>query len=329
MLNSNRRIFLGQLAALSSIEALAARSAFAAVEYPSRPITIVVPFAAGTGVDVVARTIAERLAKKWGVAVTIDNRLGAGGTIGSEYVARAAADGYTLLFTGPPHYINEYLYKKINYAPVADFTPVVKISEAGLLLLVSKSVAANNIRELIAFAKAHPGDLTFGSGGNGSTPHLAGALFNTLAGTDIAHIPYKSGGQALTDTLGGQVSMTYCSVIQGLQPYKAGMAKALGVTGSKRSSAMPDVPTIAEAGVPDYDIVTWNGLFAPARTPADVVARLAAAVAEAARDPAAQEAIASTGMYMDVMGPQAFAAQALLESAKWKKVVASSGAKMD
>lgn len=323
-----RRTFLHQLAIAAAVAAVGS-PAIAADPYPSRPVTWVVPFAPGTGVDVVARILADRLGKKWKTAVVIDNRLGVGGVLGSAFVAKAPADGYTLLYSGPPHYANEFLYKKIGYAPVADFIPVVKVSEAGLLLIGNKSLPANNVRELLAMAKAKPGELTFASGGNGSTPHLAGALLNMLAGVDIMHVPYKSGGQALTDTIGGQVSMTYGSVIQGLQPYRAGQVKALAVTGTRRSPALPDVPTMAESGVAGYDIVTWNALFAPARTPPKVIAKLAADAMEVARDPAVQAEIATAGLYMDIVGPKAFGQNAQAESEKWKKIVAASGAKLD
>lgn len=327
MSNSSRRAHLGLLCGVAA--AMLAAQPAVAQSYPSRPITLVVPFAPGTGVDMVARLLGERLAQKWKVAVTVDNRVGAGGTIGTDYVAKAKGDGHTLLFTGPPHYINEFLYKKLPYAPRADFKPVVKVSEAPLVLVVSKDAPVNDLRTLIALAKSQPRQLTFSSGGNGSTPHLAGALFNTMAGIDITHVPYKSGSQALTDVLGRQVLMTFTSVATGAQPVKGGLARALAVTGAKRSQLMPEVPTIAEVGVPGYEMVTWNGILAPVATPDAIVAQIAAAVLELLKDQALTAAIKANGLELSAMDTKSFNTLVQLESNKWQKLVPASGAKID
>lgn len=304
-------------------------SAFAAEPYPNRPIALIVPYSPGTGVDVVGRMLAERLSQEWKVPVTVDNRVGANGIIGTEFVAKAPADGYTWLFTGPPHYINAYLYKKLPYQPFAEFKPVVKIAEAPLVLIVGKSSPVNNLRELIAYAKGKPGKLDFSSGGSGSTPHLAGALLNSMAGVDFVHVPYKGGAQALTDTLGGHVFMTFTSVATGAQPVKAGLGKAIGITGLKRSATMPDVPTLSEAGLTGYEMVTWNGVLVPSATPDAVITRIAAASIAVARTPAFMQALAAQGLDMNIMGSAALTEQVTSETQKWKKVVEASGAQLD
>lgn len=326
MLLLSRRAGLRHLAALC---AFGTSFAIAADAFPTKPVTIVVPFSAGSGVDYVARLLAERLAQKWSTAVTVDNRLGAGGNLGCDFVAKAKPDGHTILFTGPPLYINEFLYKNLPYSPMADFKPVVKVSESPFVLLVAKSAPVHDLKDLIALAKAKPGILTYSSGGNGSTPHLAGSLFNSIAGTDIVHVPYKSTSQSLTDVLGGQVFMTFGPVIAGAQVVKGGLAKAIAVTGNKRASSLPDVPTLAELGMSGFQIATWNGALVPAATPDAVVNAIATAILDIVRDPAVVKAIAANGLDMDVMPPKAMVEYVAAEQKKWQKLVASTGVKMD
>ncbi len=327
MLTLTRRAALKH--ALAGAAAAAAYPLLAADAFPTRPVVLVIPFSPGAGVDFVGRLLAERLTQKWGVPVSVDNRLGAAGNVGSDFVAKARPDGHTLLFTGPPLYINEFLYKKLPYSPLTDFRPIVKVSEAPFVLLVGKSAPVNNLRELIALSKAKPGQVTYSSGGNGTTTHLAGALLSSMTGTDMVHVPYKAGAQALTDVLGGQVLMTFAPIVGGAQSVKAGLAKALGVTGSHRAASLPDVPTIAESGVPGYQIVTWNGALAPAGTPDAVVSTIATSIMEIARDPAVARAIGGSGLDMDIMDPKSLAEYVALESRKWQKLIGNTGAKLD
>lgn len=291
-----------------------------AQDYPSKPIRIVVPFAVGTALDVVARATGEGLARELKVPVVIDNRLGASGVVGTDAVAKAPADGYTILFTSPAHYLNTSLYKKLPYDAVKDFRPVTKISNAQLVLIVPKASPINSAKELIAEAKAKPGTLTYSSGGNGSTTQLCSALFNAMAGIDVRHIPYKSGGQALQDLIGGQVSTTFTAVATALPHVKAGTVRALGVSGLVRSPSMPDIPTISEAALPGYELVSWSGALVRAGTPDDVVSKLNAAMVRIAGEPEFRARLAAAGVEMDLMPTEVFTAKVAEEVPKWAKV---------
>ncbi len=291
-----------------------------AQDFPTGPIRIVVPFAVGTALDVVARATGEGISQELKVPVVIDNRLGASGVVGTDAVAKAPADGYTVLFTSPAHYLNTSLYKKLPYDAVKDFRPVTKISNAQLVLIVPKSSPITTAKELVAEAKAKPGALTYSSGGSGSTTQLCSALFNAMAGINVRHIPYKSGGQALQDLIGGQVSTTFTAVATALPHVKAGTVKALGVSGLVRSPSMPDVPTIAEAALPGYELVSWSGALVRAGTPDDVVARLNAAMVRVAGRPEFRARLAAAGVEMDLMPTDVFAAKLVEEVPKWAKV---------
>jgi len=298
-------------------------------DYPSKPILIIAPFSPGTAVDFVGRLIARSLGEQFKVSVVIENRLGASGQIGTAAVAKAPADGYTLLFTSPAHYINQFLYKNLSYDPIKDFRPVMRISNAMLVLVVPRASPVNNQAELIAYVRARPGKLSYSSAGSGSTTQLPAALFNSMANLDVTHIPYKSGAQALTDTISGEVFMTITAVTTALPHIKAGTLKGIGVTGASRSHSLPDVPTIAEGGLAGFDFVSWNGLLAPAGIPNDVVARLEAALLKAVAAPEFRERLLGAGLELEPMGSKAFTDRLQTETPLWERVVKISGAKAE
>ena len=258
--------------------------AAAAQTYPTRPIKFIVPYPPGGGTDVVARILTEPLTAELGQTIVIDNRGGAAGNVGTDIAAKAPADGYTILFTLSSHTINPKLYDKLPFDVERDFVPISMAALIPQILVVHPSVPANNVQELIALAKANPGKLNYASVGTGSPGHIAGELFKLKTGVDIVHVPYKGGGPAVTDTIGGQVQMLFVSMPAAWQLVKAGKLKAIAVTSAKRSQTAPDVPTIAESGVPDFVVDSWYGALAPAKTPPAIVARLNAALRQGAGD---------------------------------------------
>lgn len=294
--------------------------------WPDRPVRLIVPFAQGTALDLVARMMAEGLTEELKTPVLVDNRLGASGVIGTDAVAKSAPDGYTLLFTSPAHYLNQHVFKSIPYDPVKDFRPVTKISNAQLVLVAGKGAPFSSAKEVIDQAKARPNALRYSSAGLGSTTQLSSALFNAMAGVQIEHIPYKSGTQALTDVLGGHVDMTFTAVATALPYAKQGTLKLLGVSGLQRSRSMPDVPTIAEAAVPGYELVSWSGALAPRATPDAIVARLDAAMVKVAQRPEFQARLVSIGVEPDLLPTPAFERQVAAELPKWQRVAEVSGA---
>src|SRR5437764_10960493 len=260
------RLWMPVVTLVAAVLGLAASMPSLAQDYPNRPIRFIVPYPPGGGTDVVARIMNEALAEALGQPIIIDNRGGAAGNVGTDVAAKAAPDGYTILFTLSSHTINPKLYDKLPFDVERDFVPISLAALSPQILVANPSVPANNIRELIALAKAQPGKLNFASVGTGSPAHIAGELFKLKAGVDIVHVPYKGGGPAVTDTLGGQVQLAFVSIPAALQFVKAGKLKALAVTSDKRSLAAPDIPTIAES-VPDCIVNSWYGALAPARTP--------------------------------------------------------------
>lgn len=295
----------------------------------AKPILIIAPFAPGTAVDYVGRLVARSLGEQFKTSVVIENRLGASGQIGTAAVAKAAPDGQTLLFTSPAHYINRSLYRNLTYDPVKDFRPVMRMSNAMLVLVVPKSSPVGTQAELIAHARARPGKLSYSSAGSGSTTQLPMALFNSMANIDITHIPYKSGAQALTDTISGEVFMTATAITTALPHIKSGSLKAIAVTGATRSQSLPDVPTVAEGGLPGYEFVSWNGMFAPAGTADAVVARLEAAMTRLAATPEFRERLVANGLELEPLGTKAFADRLVTEIPLWERIVKISGAKAD
>ncbi|MEO8305601.1 MAG: tripartite tricarboxylate transporter substrate binding protein [Betaproteobacteria bacterium] len=317
------------LAAVSGI-AFAAPAIAQEPAYPTKPIRLVVPFPPGGATDIMARAVAQKLTEAWGQGVVVDNRPGAGGNIGSELVAKAAPDGYTLeMGTVGTHAINSSLYAKMPYDHVKDFAPVVLVAAVPNVLVVNPAVPVNSVQELIAYAKANPGKLNFASSGAGTSIHLSGELFKVMAGVQMTHVPYKGSAPALQDLLGGQVQLMFDNLPPSLPQIKAGKLRALAVTTPSRSPALPDVPTIAESGLPGFDASSWFGVLAPAGTPPAIIAKLNAEIAKWLASPEAKEKLASVGANAAGGTPEDFARHIQMETAKWAKVVKESGAKVD
>jgi tripartite-type tricarboxylate transporter receptor subunit TctC len=298
--------------------------------YPTRPIHIVVPSSPGAGVtDIMARLVGQHLSARIGQQIVVDNRPGASGIIGSEVVSRAAPDGYTLLIANVSLVVNPFLYPKMPYDPLKDFIPVTNLNSAPLLLVVNPSVPAKSVTELIAFAMSHPGQLNYGSGGLGSTPYLAAELFKSLAGIDVVHVPYKGGAPALSDLVGGQLTFMIENM-PGTMPYaKAGNLRALAITSPQRSELAPELPTMAEAGVPGYEISGWNGLFAVKGTPPAIVAKLHSEVAKILHTPEVREELAALGAEPVGDAPDDFAAFLKADVARWGKIIQEKGIRSD
>ncbi|MBB3179910.1 tripartite tricarboxylate transporter substrate binding protein [Variovorax sp. Sphag1AA] len=299
--------------------------------FPDKPLTLVVPFPPGGPTDAMARTLAAEIKEVIGQTMIVDNRGGAGGNIGAELVARAPADGYVLLFgTSGPLAINSSLYRKINYDPSKSFAPVIQVGHLPNILVVNPSVPVKNVKELIAYAKSNPGKLSYASSGNGASSHLAGVLFNSMAGVDLQHIPYKGTGPALTDLLGGQVSMSFTDVLTAMPYLKTGKLRALGVTTAQRSQALPDVPTLAEQGLKGYDVSVFFGIVAPAGTPPDRVKKLNEAFAKVLASPKVKQQFASQGLEpAPSTSPEALGKFIPEQMNMWASVVKQSGAQLD
>jgi tripartite-type tricarboxylate transporter receptor subunit TctC len=307
---------------------LLATHAFAQ-NYPNKPIRLVLPYPPGGGTDVIARPLAQKLTENLGQQVIVDNRGGAGGNIGMEFVAKSAPDGYTLLFALTAQYaVNPSLYPKLPYDPVKDYAPISLLANAPYLLVVHPSVPAKSVRELIALVKARPGQLAYASSGNGSGAHLAGEMLRNLARIDITHVPYKGAGPALPDLLSGQVQLSFVTYIASGQHMKSGRLRALGVTTAKRTPVLPDLPAVAET-VPGYDSAVWYGFAAPAGTPADVVAKLNSEVLRVLATPDFRDRIALEAITAIGSTPDEFGVFIKSEIARWARVVKASGAKID
>ena len=294
--------------------------------YPTRPIRMVVPFSAGAGVtDIMARLLSTHLSASLGQPVVIENRPGAGGVPGTDVVAKAPADGYTFLISNVSHAIDASLYAKLPYDPLKDFVPVTLINTAPLLLVVNPALPVKTTRELVAYAKTHPGKLAYGSGGVGTTPHLSGELFLSLAGIDAVHVPYKGGAPALNDLMGGQVQFMLENM-PGTMPYvKGGKLRALAITSAQRSPLAPDLPTVAEAGVPGYEVVGWNAIFARKGTPPEAVARIHAEVARILRLPEVRKQLAALGAEPIGNTPDELGAFLRTETTRWGKIIKDKG----
>ena len=328
-LNPLRRQLVSALIGAAAF-GVAATPAIAADKYPSKPVTIIVPFSAGGTTDILARIVGVKLGETLGETVIIDNRPGAGGNIGAAMVAKAKPDGYTLLMgTVGTHAINQTLYPKLNFDPIKDFAPLTRVANLPNLLVVHPSVPAKNVQELIAYAKANPGKLNFGSSGNGSSIHLSGELFKNMTGIDMQHVPYKGSAPAVTDLLGGQISMMFDNMPSAIQHEKSGKLRPLAVTTAKRSPALPNVPTIAESGVKGYEATSWFGLLAPAGTPPAIINRLNADLVKILAMPDVKKQMAEQGAEAYSETPAAFAGFIKTETAKWAKVVKASGAVVD
>jgi tripartite-type tricarboxylate transporter receptor subunit TctC len=292
--------------------------------YPTRPIRLVVPFAAGSATDTLARVLGQKLSAAEGWNVLIENVAGASGILAAQNVARAAPDGHTIFVTtNTTHAANQNLFKKLSYDPVADFEPVGKLGTITLALAVHPSVPAGNVRELIAYGKANPGKLSFGSGSSSS--RIAGEMLKTLAGFDMLHVPYKSNPMAVTDLLGGQISLVFADVSTTLPQIRAGKVKGFGVSSAQRSPLAPDLPTMAEEGVAGYELTAWFAAFVPAKTPKAVVNKLNAAIKAAIADKAVQDPLLSAGIEPQTSTPDELRAFVVSETKKWADIVKAAG----
>ncbi len=317
------------LAGLAAI-ALAQPAAAQAPAYPTKAIRLVVPFPPGGATDILARNVAQKLSETWGQSVVVDNRPGAGGNIGSELVAKAAPDGYTLeMGTVGTHAINASLYSKMPYDHVKDFAPIILVAGVPNVLVVNPSLPVNSVQELIAYAKANPGKLNFASSGPGTSIHLSGELFKVMAGVQMTHVPYKGSAPALQDLLGGQVQLMFDNLPPSLPQIKGGKLRALAVTSLTRAPALPDVPTIAESGLPGFEASSWFGILAPAGTPPAIIAKVNAEVAKWLASPEGKDKLVAIGANAGGGSPEDFARHIQAETAKWAKVVKESGAKVD
>lgn len=302
----------------------------ARAEFPERGVKIVVPFPAGGSNDVVARLLGTKLSELWGQTVVIDNRGGGGGNIGAEAVARSPADGYTLLLTAPgPLAVNHSLYAQLPFSPTQDFTPIALIASVPIVLAVNPGVKAKSVAELIALAKASPGKLNFGSSGYGSTNHLAGELLKTHAAIDIVHVPYRGAAPAMNDLIAGQIPMMFDNMPAIRPQVLGGTIRAIAVAGAVRSPLFPELPTMVEAGVADFEASSWFGLVAPAKTPPDVINVLTQAVAKILKDPDMTKRLADVGAEPGTLSGDAFGAFLRSESDKWGQVVKTAGVRVE
>ena len=301
-----------------------------AQSFPTKPVKLVVPFPPGGSLDAAGRAIADKLTQMWGQSVVVDNKPGAGGNIGADFVARSPADGYTVVMGAlSTHAVNPSLYPKMPYDAAKDFAPISLVAITPNVLVINPSLPVNSVKELIAYAKAHPGKLSFGSGSNGSAGHLAGELFKVDTGTDMVHIPFKGGAPALQALLAGDTQLMFDNLANSMQQVKAGKLKALAVTTAKRSSLVPDLPTMSEAGVPGFDISTWFGLMAPAGTPPEVIAKWNADLVKVLTSPDMRERMTAQGAEATPTTPGEFSAFIARELDKYARLVKASGAKVD
>ena len=316
--------------ALAVLLSLASAAGAQSATYPAKPIRFVVPFPAGGPLDLVARSIGQELSRSWGQPVIVDNRPGAGGNIGADLVAKAPADGYTILMGAvSTHAINVTLYRKLPYDPINDFAPITLVTSVPNVLVLHPSVQAQNVKELIAIAKVKPGQLNFASGSTGSAGHLAGELFKTMANVEMVHIPYKGAAPAVVDLLAGQVSLMFDNMSSALPNIKAARVRAIAVTTLKRSPLLPALPTISESGLRGFDVSTWFGVFAPGGTAPVVVARLNAEIVRILNTAQMQERLGVLGAEPVANKPNEFAVFIEAEIRKYAKVINASGAKAD
>ncbi|MBI3068502.1 MAG: tripartite tricarboxylate transporter substrate binding protein [Betaproteobacteria bacterium] len=320
-----------RLCVMTLAAALVAATSFtvSAQTYPARPIRIVVAYAAGGGVDIVTRTVGQKLSELVGRPVVVDNRPGASTNIGSELVAKAAHDGYTLLMASSANATNMTLFRKPPYDTLRDFAPVTQVGYGPQVLVTSPSFAARSVKELLALARAKPGQLSYASGGNGSSQHLTGEMFKLMGKAEIVHVPYKGGAPALIDVIGGQVAFMFINTLEALPHAQSGRLKVLAVASAKRSAVFPQTPTFAEAGFPGFESVAWWGVLAPAGTPKEVIGRLHAEIAKALTAPEVKERFAGLGAETVGSTPEQFGAFLREEIQKWGKVIRTLGIKAD
>jgi len=315
--------FAAVLLALSGIADTAV-----AQKYPDKPVRLVVGFPPGGAADILGRIAAQQLGNGLGAQVVVDNRGGAGGLVATEIAAHAAADGYTLLFTSIPHVINPHLYKKVGYDAIRDFDAVIQFVAVPLLLATNVAVPAKSVKEFIALAKAKPGQINYGSGGSGSSSHLAMELFKSMAGVNLVHIPYKGTGPMFSELMGGHLSATIASAVPLIPQVRAGKLRGLAVTGARRAAAMPDLPAIGET-VPGYEVTNWFGIVVPSGAPKAIIARLNAEINQALKSAALRELLGAQAAEPAGGTAEEFAALIRRDYAKWAKVVKDSGARVD
>ena len=307
---------------------LGARAAVAQ-PYPDRPIRWIIPFAAGGSTDIIGRTIAQTLSASLGQPVVVDNRPGAGGTLGTAVVAKSAPDGYTVLMIPGAHTINASLYRKLPYDTTADFDPVIQIASVATMLVVHPGVSANSVAELIALAKQRKGELNYASAGAGTVTHLTAELFKQMAGVDLTHVPYKGSGPAVRELLGGQVQVMFANFPGTLELVQAGKLRALAVNGSKRSPLLPSTPTVAESGVAGFSANTWYGVLVPARTPKAIVSKLNQEIAKALETREVRDFLTKEGGEVVGGSPEQFAGFIKDDIARWERVVKQAGIQAD
>ena len=320
-----RAFLLSLLAALGATPCAAFAQA-----YPTKAVRLIVPFPPGGAVDILGRAIATRLTEQLGQQVVIENRAGAGGALGGEMAAKAAADGYTLLMGSTTTMsINQYLYTKLPYDPARDFVPVTLVAFVPHVLVAGPAAPAQTLRDFIAYAKANPGKVNYASAGNGTPHHIAGEMFKQMAGIDMVHVPYKGTGPALTDLVGVQVSFMSVEILAAMPMVSAGKLHALGIATAQRNPGAPNLPTVAEAGLPGFEVTSWYGVLAPAGTPREVTARLSAEIARIVASADFRERLAALGATPVGNSPDEFGIFMRRESAKWEKAVKASGARLD
>jgi tripartite-type tricarboxylate transporter receptor subunit TctC len=329
MLTRRRLIALCAASALvPDLFTRAARAQAPKGDFPNKPVRLIVPVAAGGPTDIVARMLGEKLSKMWGQQVVVENKGGAGTNIGNEYVAQSDPDGYTVLFATASLAVNTSLYRSLSYDPTADFAPVSLVTQLAYFVFVPNSSPAHSMKEFIDYAKSRPGKLTIASPGTGSAPYLAEMLFLQMAGLQMTHVPYRGASPAFTDLIPGRVDCYFGSGTL-LSYARSGQVRVLATTGAKRDAAAPDVPTIAEAGVPGYDVTAWQALFVPAKTPPAIVRKISADTNTALADPAIKDKLAQTGYVAEGSSPEEMGQLLKSEIAKWSAVIKSVGIKID
>jgi tripartite-type tricarboxylate transporter receptor subunit TctC len=314
---------------VSAVAVAATANVAYAQSYPNKPVRVIVPFPAASATDVLARTIGQKLSEKWGQPVIVENKPGAGGNLGTEIAAKASADGYTILMGTVANAISTSLYKKLNYDFVKDFTPVTLVATTPLVLAANPTFPVNNIKEVIAYAKDKPGKVNFGSGGIGTSNHLAGEMLKSMAGIDMLHVPYKGTPAAHSDLLSGQVNLMFDNIVAVMPHLKSGRMKAIAVTSAKRVSTLPNVPTVAESGVPGFDAVSWIGALVPAGTPKDIVNKLNTDLVAVIGMPDVKERLSASGAELAGSTPEQLAEHIRKETEKWAKAIKASGATAD
>lgn len=313
-------------AAMLSVAAL---SSAQAQEWPTRAVTFLQPYAPGTNLDAITRYLAERLSAQWKVPVVVENKAGANGVIGTQQAAQAAPDGYTWLFTGPGHYTNEVLMGKVPFDPVKDFKPVARLASVMLVLVVPSGSPHKSVKELVDYARKNPGKVSYSSAGSGSAQHLSAAAFQASTGAQFLHVPYKTQAQAITDTLNGQVDFTFAALATAASQLKGGRLRGLAVTGPRRSQSLPELPTVAEAGVPGYEFFSFNAVFVPANTPDDIIRKFSEALGALIRTPQFAELSKTLGFESDYGDVAAWSAAVPGERRKWMDLIRVSGAKLE